>query len=165
MTPLPQVASSHTQEPRTLKVRNGPTPSRIKSKKRSNAMLESKEESNAKLECKKRSNAKPTFKGRNLLGRREGLLRQARKARLIFQARLRQDDRTVYLMIKTNSIFARGMTAKGISSHIMYSSISFGRSTTPKNRQLDMIISDSKQQVDGFVGGVDLIKLIDTYIL
>ena len=37
-------------------------------------------------------------------------------------------------------------------------SISSRKSTPPQNRQLNVLISNSKQQVDNFVGGVDFLK-------
>jgi hypothetical protein len=39
-------------------------------------------------------------------------------------------------------------------SHTMYASKDFRKSTPPRNRQLHVLISNSKQQVGDFVGGV-----------
>ena len=50
-------------------------------------------------------------------------------------------------------------------SHRMYLLISFRKSNPPQNRQLDILISDSKQQVVDFCGGVDFLKFINECIL
>ena len=39
-------------------------------------------------------------------------------------------------------------------SHTMYYSNSFGTSPAPRNRQLIVLVSNDKQQGDGFVGGL-----------
>ena len=39
------------------------------------------------------------------------------------------------------------------------------RSTSPQNRHIGISISNSKQKVDDFVGGVDFLNLIDKYIV
>ena len=47
----------------------------------------------------------------------------------------------------------------------MYSSIRFRKSTSPQNRLLNILIGNRKQEVDDFVGGDDVLTLIDECIL
>ena len=39
------------------------------------------------------------------------------------------------------------------------------KSTPPQNRQLNILMSHSEQEVDDFVGGVDIVKLINQDIM
>ena len=56
-------------------------------------------------------------------------------------------------------------TTEQVLFDTMYSSISVRKSTTPQNRQLNILISNSKQEVEIFLGGVDIVKLINEYIM
>ena len=58
------------------------------------------------------------------------------------------------LIASRTALLQQNCTLKVLLSHTMYSLISFRKSTPPQNRQFNLSISNSKQQVDDLVGGL-----------